>query len=324
MADRRTFPAWLRKRLPSGPEAAGTRRLVEELGLAAVCESAKCPNIWECYSRNVATFMILGDTCARGCRFCGVAEGRPGPPDLDEPRRVAEAVGRLGLRHAVITSVTRDDLADGGAGHFAATIEAVRAAHPQTTVEVLTPDFLGNVEAIACVVEARPAVFNHNVETVPRLYPSVRPGADYVRSLNVLSSARFNVLSSARVLRTAKALGPGMVTKSGLMVGLGETREEVEGVLADLRAAGVEVVTIGQYLRPTARHLAVAEFVRPDVFRWYEARAAALGFAAALCGPFVRSSYRAAEVLACRSQPAAATGVGVGLTSPLDSASALK
>lgn len=310
MTERRQFPGWLRKRLPSGPEAARTRRLVEELGLATVCRSAKCPNIWECYSRNVATFMILGETCARGCRFCGVAEGRPGPPDPDEPRRVAEAVGRLGLRHAVITSVTRDDLADGGAGHFAATTEAVRGANAQTTVEVLTPDFLGDVEAIACVVEARPAVFNHNVETVPRLYPSVRPGGDYARSLNVL--------------RTAKARGPGMVTKSGLMVGLGETCEEVEGVLADLRTAGVDVVTIGQYLRPTARHLAVAEFVPPEVFGWYEARAAALGFAAALCGPFVRSSYRAAEVLACRSQPAAATGVGVGLTSALDSASALK
>ncbi len=316
MTERRQFPGWLRKRLPGGPEAARTRRLVEELGLATVCSSAKCPNIWECFSRNVATFMILGDRCARGCRFCGVAQGRPGPPDADEPRRVAEAVGRLGLRHAVITSVTRDDLADGGAGHFAATIEAVRAANARTTVEVLTPDFLGNAEAVACVVEARPEVFNHNVETVPRLYPAVRPGADYARSLHVLSAAR--------ALGAAQAAETGMVTKSGLMVGLGERREEVEGVLGDLRAAGVEVVTIGQYLRPTVRHLPVAEFVPPEVFGWYEARAVALGFAAALCGPFVRSSYRAGEVVAWMRQPAGAKAVGAGLTSALDSASALK
>jgi lipoic acid synthetase len=215
--------------------------------------------------------------------------GPPPPPDPDEPRRVAEAVARLGLRHAVITSVTRDDLADGGAAHFVATIAAVRAANPGVTVEVLTPDFQGDRGAIARVVEAGPDVFNHNVETVPRLYPEVRPEADYARSLNVLSSAR--------VLRTAKALRPAMLTKSGLMVGLGETPDEVEAVLRDLRGAGVDVVTIGQYLQPTQHHLPVAQFVPPEVFERFEARAGALGFAAAFCGPFVRSSYHAADVL---------------------------
>jgi lipoic acid synthetase len=278
------FPDWLKKRLPSGPEAAQTRRLIAELGLATVCHSAKCPNIWECYARRVATFMILGDRCTRGCRFCGVAQGEAGPPDPDEPSRVAEAVGRLGLRHAVITSVTRDDLPDGGAAHFVATIEAVRAANPGITVEVLTPDFAGDREAIRRVVKAAPDVFNHNVETVPRLYPAVRPGANYRRSLDVL--------------RTAKALRADMLTKSGLMVGLGEASGEVEAVLGDLRQAGVGLVTIGQYLQPTREHLPVDEFVPPEVFARYEACAAELGFAAAFCGPFVRSSYRAAETLA--------------------------
>jgi len=292
MGERQRLPQWLKKRLPSGPEAARTRRLVEELGLATVCESAKCPNIWECYARRVAAFMILGEACTRGCRFCGVPEGTPGPPDPDEPRRVAEAVKRLGLRHAVITSVTRDDLDDGGAAHFAATIEAVRAANPETTMEVLTPDFRGSREALRRVLDAEPTVFNHNVETVPRLYPSVRPAADYARSLDVL--------------RAAKALRPEVLTKSGLMVGLGETRDEVEAVLADLRAAGVAVVTIGQYLQPTKQHLPVAAFVAPEVFGDYEARAAELGFAAAFCGPFVRSSYHAAEVLARSGPPTTA------------------
>jgi lipoic acid synthetase len=277
------FPDWLKKRLPSGPEAAQTRRLVAELRLATVCHSAKCPNIWECYARHVATFMILGDRCTRGCRFCGVARGEAGPPDPDEPRRVAEAVGRLGLRHAVITSVTRDDLPDGGAAHFVATIKAVRAANPAVTVEVLTPDFQDDCEAIRRVVEAGPDVFNHNVETVPRLYPAVRPGADYARSLDVL--------------HTAKALRADMLTKSGLMVGLGEEPGEVEAVLGDLRQAGVDLVTIGQYLQPTREHLPVAEFVRPDVFARYEANATEQGFAAAFCGPFVRSSYKAGETL---------------------------
>ena len=302
MTERRRFPPWLKKRLPSGPEAAQTRRLIEELDVATVCHSARCPNIWECYARGVATFMILGDTCTRGCRFCGVAKDTPGPLDPDEPRRVAEAVKRLGLRHAVITSVTRDDLPDGGAAHFVATIEAVRAANPATTIEVLTPDFLGDRDAIRRVVEAGPAVFNHNVETVPRLYPAVRPGADYARSLNVLSSAR--------VLRAATALRPELLTKSGLMVGLGETPGEVEAVLADLRSADVDVVTIGQYLQPTRQHLPVAEFIPPEMFRQYEARAAELGFAAAFCGPFVRSSYRAGEVLARSSQARATKHVG--------------
>jgi lipoic acid synthetase len=296
MSERPRLPGWLKKRLPSGPEAAQTRRLINRLGLATVCHSAKCPNIWECYSRKVATFMILGDTCTRACRFCGVTGGTPRPLDADEPRRVAEAVARLGLRHAVVTSVTRDDLPDGGAAHFVATIEAIRAANPDATVEVLVPDFLGRADAIHLVVEAGPDVFNHNIETVPRLYPAVRPGADYTRSLDVLSSAR--------------ALRPAMLTKSGLMVGLGETRAEVEAVLADLRGAGVDVVTIGQYLQPTKQHLPVAEFVPPDVFRELEARAEALGFTAALCGPFVRSSYNAAEALARGTQRTGAPQLG--------------
>ncbi len=296
MTERRRFPPWLKKRLPSGPEAAQTRRLIEELDVATVCHSARCPNIWECYARGIATFMILGDACTRHCRFCGVAKDTPGPLDPDEPRRVAEAVKRLGLRHAVITSVTRDDLPDGGAAHFVATIEAVRAANPATTIEVLTPDFLGDRDAIRRVVEAGPAVFNHNVETVPRLYSTVRPEADYERSLGVLVAA--------------KALAPAMLTKSGLMVGLGETPDEVEAVLANLRSADVDVVTIGQYLQPTRQHLPVAEFIPPEVFRQYEARAAELGFAAAFCGPFVRSSYRAGEVLARSSQARASKHVG--------------
>lgn len=287
MSERQRFPEWIKKRLPGGPEAAQTRRLVERLALATVCNSAKCPNIWECYGRKVATFMLLGNTCTRGCTFCGVQSGAAslssGPPDPDEPQRVAEAVNELGLRHAVITSVTRDDLPDGGAAHFAATIEAVRALNPDVTVEVLTPDFLGSRDAVSTVLEARPDVFNHNVETVPRLYPEVRPKADYGRSLDVL--------------HTAKQLQPGMLTKSGLMVGLGETRAEVEAVLGDLRGVAVDVVTIGQYLQPTKRHRPVAAFIEPAAFEELEAHALRLGFAAAFCGPFVRSSYHAAEVL---------------------------
>jgi lipoic acid synthetase len=284
--------------LPSGPEAARTRRLIEELDLATVCRSARCPNIWECYARGVATFMIMGDTCTRTCRFCGVESGTPQPLDVDEPRRVAEAVERLGLRHAVVTSVTRDDLPDGGAGHFVATIEAMRTRTPGVTIEVLTPDFLGDRDAIRRVLEAAPDVFNHNVETVPRLYPRVRPETDYARSL--------------AVLRTAKSLQPTMLTKSGLMVGLGETRAEIEAVFGDLRGAGVDAVTIGQYLQPTTKHLPVAEFVRPEAFGRLEALAKRLGFTAALCGPFVRSSYNAAELLARSRQSAGPKQVEFG------------
>ncbi len=290
MSGRQRLPEWLRKRLPSGPEAARTRRLIEELELATVCRSARCPNIWECYSRGIATFMLMGDTCSRACRFCGVKSGTPRPLDGDEPRRVAEAVERLGLRHAVVTSVTRDDLPDGGAAHFVATIEAIRTRTPGVTIEVLTPDFLGDHDAVRRVIDAAPDVFNHNVETVPRLYPAVRPEADYARSLAVLRTAD--------VLGTAKSLRPAMLTKSGLMVGLGETRTEVEAVLRDLRDAGVDAVTIGQYLQPTTNHLPVAEFVTPEAFDELEALAEGLGFPAALCGPFVRSSYGAAELLA--------------------------
>ncbi|MBN1916855.1 MAG: lipoyl synthase [Verrucomicrobia bacterium] len=284
MSERQRLPDWIKKRLPTGPEAAQTRRLINRLALATVCSSAKCPNIWECYGRKVATFMILGDTCTRACAFCGVNKGTVGPLDPDEPHRVAQAVSELGLRHAVITSVTRDDLRDGGAAHFAATVAAVRALNSGVTIEVLTPDFLGSRDAIRTVLETHPDVFNHNVETVPRLYPDVRPQAVYARSLDVL--------------RTAKQLQPAVLTKSGLMVGLGETCTEIEAVLADLRAVGVDVITIGQYLQPSKHHLPVAEFIEPAAFSELEAHALRLGFTAAFCGPFVRSSYHAGEILA--------------------------
>ena len=310
MTDRPRLPKWLKKRLPSGPEAAHTRRVLDELGLATVCSGAKCPNIWECYARKVATFMVLGRTCTRACRFCGVPEGPPAAPDPGEPHRVAQAVTRLGLRHAVITSVTRDDLDDGGAAHFAATITAVRDANPATTIEVLTPDFQGSHDALRTVIAAAPTVFNHNVETVPRLYPTVRPEADYARSLDVL--------------RVAKSLRPALLTKSGLMVGLGETRSEVEAVLEKLRTSGVDAVTLGQYLQPSKQHLPVAEFIPTAVFECYTARALELGVASALCGPFVRSSHHAGEVLAQGTQSIAAQHNEAAHTSPLDSQPALK
>jgi len=260
-----------------GGEVGG---LVRELRLRTVCEEAICPNIWDCYSRRTATFLVLGDRCTRACRFCAVRHGRPLPPDPAEPARLVEAARRLGLRHVVITSVTRDDLPDGGAGHFAACVAALKATLPGVTVEVLTPDFRG--WPVAVVARSGPDVFAHNIETVPRLYPRVRPGADYSRSLELLR----------------QAAGAGLVTKSGLMVGLGETMEEIEAVLADLRRAGCLLLTVGQYLAPTAGHLPVERYLTPGEFESLRRRALALGFAGVAAGPLVRSSYRAAELLA--------------------------
>ena len=281
---RRRLPPWLvpaaRKRL----QLADLGRKLAGMGVHTVCESARCPNLGECFGRGSATFMILGDVCSRNCRFCAVDHGEPGPVDPEEPRRMAEAAEMLGLRHVVVTSVTRDDLPDGGATHFAHTVRAVRERLPGATVEVLVPDLQGDREALRTVLEAGPEVLNHNVETVLRLYPQVRPEADYGRSL--------------RVLRWARELSESTMTKSGFMVGLGETEEEVPGLLQDLREAGVGVVTIGQYLQPTRWHLPVADYVSPRVFQEYERAARAMGFLHVLSGPLVRSSYRAEELVA--------------------------
>jgi len=276
-----SLPPWIRRRFPPQEEWERVERLLRSLSLHTVCESARCPNLGECFRRGTATFLILGDTCTRSCRFCAVKKGIPLPPDPEEPRRVAEAARTLSLHHVVVTSVTRDDLPDGGAEHFAKTIRAIRECLPQATVEVLVPDFQGSAEALEVVLAARPDVLNHNVETVPRLYSLVRPQADYARSLELL--------------RRTRARYPGVLVKSGLMVGLGETQKEVEAVLWDLKEAGCDVVTIGQYLRPTAWHLPVVAYVPPEVFAHYREYALRLGFRGVASGPFVRSSYRAEE-----------------------------
>ena len=256
--------------------------ILDELDLNTVCQSAKCPNRGECFSSGTATFLIMGDACTRGCRFCAVETRVPGPLDAGEPRRVAEAAARMGLRHVVITSVTRDDVADGGAAHFAETIGAVREAVPGVAIEVLTSDFAGREASVDVVAAAGPDVYNHNLETVPRLYAEVRPGAEYRRSLRVLE----------RVHETA----PAMPTKSGVMLGLGETPDEVREVMKDLLGHGVSMLTLGQYLRPSAAHLPVAEFVEPAVFAQLARDAYALGFSAVASAPFVRSSYHANEL----------------------------
>lgn len=272
-------PEWIRVKAPLGREYSNTHAIVREHSLNTVCEEAGCPNIGECWTHRHATMMILGDTCTRACAFCNVKTGLPGPLDTDEPGRVAEAVARLGLRHVVVTSVDRDDLADGGAKHFADTIAAIRAASPDTTVEVLTPDFRGKQGSIEIVMAARPDVFNHNLETVPRLYLTIRPGARYYTSL--------------RLLERAKELVPEGFTKSGLMVGLGESREEIMQVMDDLRAAGVDFLTIGQYLQPTRKHARLDRFWSPDEFRALEATARAKGFLMVSATPLTRSSYHA-------------------------------
>jgi lipoic acid synthetase len=272
-------PAWIRVKAPTHPVYHETRNLMRDNKLVTVCEEAACPNIGECWSQRHATMMIMGETCTRACSFCNVATGMPNPLDTDEPRRVADAVAKLGLRHVVVTSVDRDDLKDGGARHFAETIAAIRAAAPETTIEILTPDFLRKDGALEVVVEARPDVFNHNLETVPRLYPTIRPGARYYHSL--------------RLLDRVKQLDKTIFTKSGLMVGLGEERIEVQQVMDDLRSAEVDFLTIGQYLQPTVKHAAVARFVEPAEFEDYASLARAKGFLLVSATPLTRSSYHA-------------------------------
>lgn len=276
------LPEWLRRPIAQSGHAVAVDGLLEELQLNTVCRSAKCPNRGECFSAGTATFLVMGDACTRGCRFCAVETRSPLPLDADEPRRVAEAVDRMGLRHVVITMVTRDDLIDGGAAHLVAVIEAVREGSPDVAIEVLTSDFGGDEASVDAVAQAAPAVFNHNLETVPRLYGEVRPGADYARSM--------------RVLARVKEVRPETPTKSGLMLGLGETPDEVIDVMRDLRANGVDLLTLGQYLRPSEAHLPVVEFVAPDVFTMLAREGYRLGFDAVASAPFVRSSYHAAEL----------------------------
>jgi lipoic acid synthetase len=274
-------PPWLRVRAPGSPGYVATRAIVKANGLATVCEEAACPNIGECWSVGHATMMIMGEVCTRACAFCNVATGLPGPLDPTEPERVARAVAHMGLSHVVITSVDRDDLDDGGADHFAEVVRAIRAAAPATTIEVLTPDFLRKGDAGDKVIDAKPDVFNHNLETVPRLYLSIRPGARYYASL--------------RLLERVKTRDPAMFTKSGLMVGLGEAKSEVMQVMDDMRVAGVDFLTIGQYLQPTRRHAAVERFVTPDEFAGYAAIAHAKGFLMVSASPLTRSSHHAGE-----------------------------
>jgi lipoic acid synthetase len=274
-------PEWIRVKAPVSAEYHATRQLMRGLKLTTVCEEAGCPNIGECWTKRHATFMIMGDICTRACAFCNVATGKPVHLDPDEPRRVGEAVATLGLQHVVVTSVDRDDLEDGGARHFARTIAAIREAAPKTTIEILTPDFKNRPGAIETILQNRPDVFNHNLETVPRLYAAIRPGARYFTSLQLL----------ARV----KEADPAMFTKSGIMVGLGETREEVLQVMDDLRAADVDFLTIGQYLQPTPKHAAVEFFVTPDEFNSYASAARAKGFLMVAATPLTRSSYHAGD-----------------------------
>ncbi len=274
-------PDWIRVKAPGSPVYNETRRIIRDNNLHTVCEEAGCPNIGECWSKRHATMMIMGDTCTRACAFCNVRTGQPDPLDPDEPENVARAVERLGLKHVVITSVDRDDLDDGGAGHFSAVISAIRNRSPETTIEVLTPDFLRKDGAIDTVIDARPDVFNHNLETVPSLYLSIRPGARYFHSL--------------RLLQQVKERDPSMFTKSGIMVGLGEERHEVLQVMDDLRSAGVDFLTIGQYLQPTRKHAAVDRFVTPDEFKSYERMAYGKGFLLVSSSPLTRSSYHADE-----------------------------
>ncbi len=277
------LPRWLKRKVPKGDAEHFTSRLIKQLGLQTVCHHAKCPNRMECYARKTATFLILGDTCTRGCAFCGVRHGKPAPPDPDEPRRVAEASARLGLRHVVVTCVTRDDLSDGGAGHFHQTITAVREA-TGATVEVLPSDFGGNEAAVDRVLAARPDVYNHNTETVPRLYPTVRgPKADFRWTL--------------RMFRRIADRAPGIRTKTGMMLGLGETTAEVLETLAELRGAGVEMLTLGQYLQPSARQMPVVRYVEPAEFDRLAELARAMGYKQVAAGPFVRSSYHAREMM---------------------------
>jgi lipoic acid synthetase len=274
-------PDWIRVRAPGSPVYRETERIVRENGLVTVCEEAGCPNIGECWEKKHATFMIMGDTCTRACAFCNVKTGLPGALDANEPGHVADATAKLGLAHIVVTSVDRDDLPDGGARHFAKTIRAIRESCPQTTIEVLTPDFLRKDGALEVVVEAKPDVFNHNLETVPSLYLTVRPGARYFHSL--------------RLLQRVKELDPAMFTKSGIMVGLGEDRNEVLQVMDDMRSAQVDFLTVGQYLQPTRKHHEVKRFVPPDEFKSLETIAYTKGFLMVASSPLTRSSHHAGD-----------------------------
>jgi len=274
-------PSWIRAKAPGSPVYAETRAIVKQHNLVTVCEEAACPNIGECWSQKHATFMIMGEVCTRACAFCNVATGVPLALDGEEPARVSDAVAKLGLRHVVITSVDRDDLADGGAAHFAETIRAIRASAPETTIEILTPDFLRKEGALEVLVDARPDVFNHNLETVPRLYLSIRPGARYFHSLSLLQQV--------------KQLDPTIFTKSGIMVGLGEARDEVMQVMDDMRSADIDFITIGQYLQPTRKHAPIDRFVSPDEFEAMSTVARSKGFLMVSATPLTRSSHHADE-----------------------------
>lgn len=277
----KTRPSWLKKRITINEQQTRIHELLAGLHLNTVCQSAVCPNIAECFAKGTATFMILGNVCTRNCRFCAVEGGKPLPVDEDEPKRLALAVKEMGLKHIVITSVTRDDLADGGASHFARTIDELHNQLSCVTIEVLTPDFKGDESALAIVIKSKPNIFNHNVETVPRLYPEVRPMADYRRSLSVLEKA--------------KKIDPQIYTKSGIMIGLSETRSEISEVLNDLISVGCNILTVGQYLSPSKSHIEVHEYIHPDIFEDIEQEAKDLGFSYVASGPFVRSSFNAAE-----------------------------
>ena len=279
-------PPWLKRRLPAGPVYGTVCHTIGTRKLHTVCQEAQCPNQWECFSNKTATFLILGARCTRRCRFCAVAHGPQGPPDPEEPARLAEAAAEMGLEYVVVTSVTRDDLPDGGAGVFAATIRAIRRRLPQALVEVLIPDFEGSLAALDTVLDARPDVLNHNLETVPRLYATVRPEADYTRSLHLLEASRVRA--------------PSIPTKSGLMLGLGESDAEIRLSLAALAAVDCRMVTLGQYLQPSPEHLPVATYVTPEAFEGWRREALAMGFDQAACGPLVRSSYQARELFQSR------------------------
>lgn len=283
--ERQRLPKWFKRSLHTHTESAVTTRILREQKLVTVCEEAACPNRHECYSKRVATFMLMGDACTRTCTFCDVKYTRkPAPLDATEPMRIAEAVAQLGLRFVVLTSVNRDDLPGGGASHFVATLDALRQREPSVLIEVLTPDFCGDWDALAQVVAAKPTVYNHNLETIPRLYPTVRPQARYPRSLELL--------------KRVKAQDPRILTKSGIMVGLGETDEEIRVLMKDLRAHDVDIFTIGQYLRPSLEHHDIIRFVTPEQFEIYKQWGAELGFRYVASGPYVRSSYFAEEVMA--------------------------
>jgi lipoyl synthase len=284
MSERR-HPDWIKVRAPTSPEYFRTKALLAELRLHTVCQEACCPNIGECFSHRTATFMLMGDVCTRNCPYCAVAHGKVRPLDPDEPRRIAEAVARLGLDHVVVTSVDRDDLSDGGASHFAQTADTIKRLRPATRVEVLVPDFKGSYPAVETVVGAPVAIFNHNIETVPSLYRKARPGGNYQRSLDVLAHAK----------DFGQAGGRALLTKAGIMLGLGEERAEAESVLRDLRAVGCDILTLGQYLRPSREHLPVERYVTPAEFAELRSAAMAMGFRHVESGPLVRSSYHAWE-----------------------------